>query len=430
MQAIILAAGKSTRFWPLSDRTHKSLIKIMGKPLILWTIESIKKSGINNIIIIQSKEKNIEKEIGDGRDFGVDIKYFIQEEQKGMGNAIMHAEELVKEDFFVINPNYVNIKDIIKKIIEKQKETNAKMILVGTKTNRPWDYGIIEINGNRVIKITEKPEKGKESSNIKVAGIYFLPKEFFDYYKKIKEHQYSFEDSLQLIIEENETKIVVIEKETNTLKYPWDIFSLKKEIMDSYIKEQNISGSAEIGRNVIIEGNVWIGENTRIYENAVIKGPCYIGNNCVIGNSSLIRKYSDIEDSVIIGAFSEISDTLIQERTHIHSGFFGDSILGKNCKIGAGTITANRRIDRKKIKVVVKGKRVNSGLDYLGAIIGNDSVLGISAGIMPGVMIGTNVVIGPHTQVRENIESNTKYYTESKGIKKENTNKDDKNNNI
>ncbi len=424
MQTIILAAGESTRFWPLSDKAHKSLVKIMGKPLILWTIESIKKSGINNIIIIQSKEKNIEKEIGDRKDFGVNIKYLVQEEQKGMGNAVIQAEELIKEDFFIINPNFVNIQDIIKKIIEKQKETNAKMVLVGTKTERPWDYGIIELNGDKVVKIIEKPEKGKEPSNIKVAGIYFLPKEFFDYYKKIKEHMYSYEDSLQLIIEENETRIILIEKETNTLKYPWDIFNLKKEIMDSYINGQNIAESTETGRNVIIEGNVWIGENTKIYENVVIKGPCYIGNNCVIGNSSIIRKYSDIEDNVIIGAFSEISNTLIQEGTHIHTGFFGDSIIGKNCRIGAGAIVANRRLDRKEIKVVVKGEEVNSGLDYLGAIIGNDTKLGISVGIMPGIMIGSNVVIGPQTQVKENIESNCTYYTEFKGIKKNNDNKD------
>lgn len=429
MQAIILAAGESSRFWPLSENNHKSLVKIMGKPLILWTIESIKKSGIDNIIIIQSKEKNIEKEIGDGKDFGVNIKYFIQEEQKGMGNAVVQAEGLIKEDFFVINPNYVNIEDIIKKIIKKQKETDAKMVLAGTKTNRPWDYGIIEVKEDKVMKIIEKPEKGKEPSNIKVVGIYFLPKEFFDYYKKIKEHMYSYEDSLQLIIEENETRIIVIEKETNTLKYPWDIFNLKKEIMDSYVKEQNISGSTKIGRNVIIEGNVWIGENTKIYENVVIKGPVYIGNNCVIGNSSLIRKYSNIEDDVMIGAFSEISNTLIQEGTHIHNGFFGDSIIGKNCRIGAGVIVANRRLDRKEIKVVVKEKEINSGLSYLGAIIGNDTILGISVGIMPGIMIGSNVVIGPQTQIKENIESNCTYYSEFKGIKK-NINDDNKNNNI
>ena len=62
MQAVILAAGQSSRFWPLNQR-HKSLIKIMGKPLIWYTIQGLKKAGIKETIIIQSPGKDIEEKL-------------------------------------------------------------------------------------------------------------------------------------------------------------------------------------------------------------------------------------------------------------------------------------------------------------------------------------------------------------------------------
>ena len=77
MQAVILAAGESLRFWPLNQR-HKSLLKIMGRPLIFYTIESLKKAGIKDIIIVQGPKKDIEEDLKN-YDLGIDIKYVIQE---------------------------------------------------------------------------------------------------------------------------------------------------------------------------------------------------------------------------------------------------------------------------------------------------------------------------------------------------------------
>lgn len=418
MQAIILAAGESSRFWPLSEGMHKSMVKVMGKPLIVWTIEEIKSAGISDIIVVQSHGSLIEKELGSGKEFGVEIKYVTQSEPGGMGNAVMQAENLIKDDFFVLNPNFVNVGHLLKGMSDKQKEAGAEMVLLGTNTNKPWNYGIAKVEGDKVKGMVEKPEKGKEPSSIKVVGIYLLPKDFFGHHRKIKEHTYSYEDALQLIMENNNARIIMADKDTATLKYPWDLFGITKEIMDSKLKEQHIAKTAQIGKNVIIEGNVWIGENVKIYENVVIKGPCYIGNNCVVGNSAIIRKYSNLEDNVMVGAHAEVSNAIIQEGTHMHSGFVGDSIIGKNCRIGAGIIIANRRMDKGEIKPVVKGKRVETKLTFLGTIIGHNVHAGISVGIMPGVLIGSNSVIGPQSHVRENVESDTVYYTKFEAVKK------------
>ena len=89
MQAVVLAAGQSSRFWPL-NRRHKSLIKIMGKPLIWYTIESLRKAGINDIIIVQNPSRDIEEEL---KNRDLNLKYIIQKEPKGAGNDLIQAEE-------------------------------------------------------------------------------------------------------------------------------------------------------------------------------------------------------------------------------------------------------------------------------------------------------------------------------------------------
>jgi len=427
-QAIILAAGESSRFWPLNQK-HKSLLRIMGKPLIWYTIESLKKAGIKEVIVVQGPKKDAEEELtphhpakagGTGQEncnLGINIKYVIQSEPKGMGNAAMCAQNLISDPFFVLHAHKVNAGEYIEPMIKKFKEIKAGLIFLGIKTDQPWLYGILKFEGDKIKGLIEKPEKGKEPSDIKVIGTYLLPPKFFEYYKRIPEHQYAFEESLDLYIKENGAEVAMVEREPTSYKYPWHLFEITKYLMDKYLKPK-IEKSAKIAKNVIIEGKVYIGENTRIFENAVIKGPCYIGDNCVIGNNTIVREYANLENNCLIGANAEVTRCIFQEDVHTHCGYFGDSIFGKGCRIGAGTITANVRIDRGEVKSVVKGEKISTGFKSLGVIMGENSKTGINCSLMPGVLIGSNSMIGPGSTVMENIEDGTTYFTEFKSIKK------------
>lgn len=423
MQAVILAAGQSSRFWPLNQQ-HKSLVKIMGKPLIWYTIEGLIKYGIKDIIIVQSSRKDIEAELKN-YNFGIDVKYVDQSEPKGMGDAILCAQNLIKDDFVVVNPYHFEIEEILKGTLAKYplKKKSIEMILFGIKTDRPWDYGVygMKIMNDLpyVTGIIEKPEKGKEPSDLRVVGIYILPLNFIaDYLRRVSEKQYSLEEAINLYLEENSNKTpdrpnltiaAILQKETPSLKYPWNLFSVETLLMNKHLK-QEISESAKIYKNVVIEGNVYIGKNAKIFEGAVIKGPCYIGDNCIIGNNTIIREYSNLENNVLVGALAEVARSIFQESVHCHSGYFGDSILADSCRIGAGTITANVRIDREEISAKIKGEKVKTGLKSLGAIIGERAKIGIHCSLMPGVLIGRESLIGPQSVVFKNIENNEVYF--------------------
>ncbi len=415
MQAVILAAGESSRFWPLNLR-HKSLLKIMGKPLILHTIESLEKAGIKDIVIVQGPQKDVEEELGNSLK-GVSISYMVQEKPLGMGNALSCAESLLEEQFFLLNAERVDAESYVKPMLEKYKSSGAKLILLGVQTATPWLFGVLDSLGDKVKNIVEKPAQGQEPSDIRVVGIYLLPKEILGYYQKVSERQYAFEDALALYMKEKDVRMVQTQEATPSLKYPWHLFDMAKFLMQN-LPSRTIK-TPKIAKNVVIEGDVYIGENTQIFENAVIKGPCYIGDNCVIGNNSLIRSYTNLENNVMIGTFSEVARSIFQEDVHAHSGFFGDSIFAKGCRIGAGSITANVRIDRGEISTAVKGEKVKTGLDSLGVVMGENSRTGIHCSLMPGVLIGSNCQIGPSTIVSENLPNDSIFYVKQEQIQKQ-----------
>jgi bifunctional UDP-N-acetylglucosamine pyrophosphorylase/glucosamine-1-phosphate N-acetyltransferase len=204
------------------------------------------------------------------------------------------------------------------------------------------------------------------------------------------------------------------------LHYPWEVLHFLEVMSRSVELKDHISNSAQIGLNVVIDGNVFIGDKAVIGDNTVIHGPCYIGAGCRIGASNVLRGPVNLEDEVVTSSFTELKNCCIQQGTHVHSGYFGDSVIGRNCRFGAGFVTANRRIDRGKIKSVVKGEEIDTGLTYLGMVVGDETKFGIGCGTMPGILVGSNCIIGPGTLVFENLEDGTSLFTESKTTKKKN----------
>jgi bifunctional UDP-N-acetylglucosamine pyrophosphorylase/glucosamine-1-phosphate N-acetyltransferase len=381
----------------------------MGKPIIYWNLKGAEEAGIKKVIIVQSPKKDVEEELKKFKFKKIKIKYVIQPKPFSTGNALWQARNFLKGYFFVLNADVLNSKEILKEMLKKIKK-ERKPCLAGQKTKTPWLFGMMELKGDRILKIVEKPKKGKEPSDIKVVGVYYLEPKYFYYYQKVKKNPHDLEDALSEYMKENEVKMALIKKkEEDTpafLKYPWHLFNLRKYLFDNFLKEK-IERGAKISKNVIVEGKVYVGKNAKILEGAIIKGPCYIGDGCFVGNNSLVRDYTDLEENVAIGAFCEVARSIFQKGVTTHSGYFGDSIIGEGTKIGAGTITSNVRLDRGEIFSEVKGEKLNTGLKSFGAVIGKNTFIGTKVNIMPGKFIGSNCTIFPNSLIKGNIKDNT-----------------------
>jgi len=416
LKTVILAGGTGKRVFPLAVNKPKPMFKILGKPLIEHVIETLKEAGLKDfIVVIGHNGEQIREYLTDGSNLGVNIDYTVQKEALGMANALETAEDLVEDNFFVVNADDIFESSLIKDMIKQFKKGNADIVLSCKPVEETWKFGIIRVEDDKVTDFVEKPLRGQEPSNLAVVGVYVLPKRIFDYYKKIPVSDHQYEDAIQKFIQDkNVVRAVSYDGFFAGYKYPWDLFTINKHLMDTCIKKQTIEDDVEISERTRIEGNVWIRRGTKILEGACIRSPCYIGANTFIGNNSLVWNYSSIGDNCVVGFSTEIKHSLIGDDCWFHLNYIGDSIISDNCLFGAGTITANFRFDENNIKLRIEGKKVDSDTDKLGAIVGDNCKTGINACLAPGVKIGPHSIIGPNVNLQTDLEPSKIIFVDEK----------------
>ena len=151
MKALILAGGRGKRLRPLTDKIPKSLIPINKKPLIQYSINYLKKFGINEIIICSGyKSKQIQNFLKKKKNFGCKIEYSVEKNPLGTAGAIKNAiKNLSDESFLVINGDIITNIDL-KKILKKPNTIAANEL----KTK----FGTMEIKNNKILKFNEKTD--------------------------------------------------------------------------------------------------------------------------------------------------------------------------------------------------------------------------------------------------------------------------------
>jgi len=377
------------------------MIPIAGKPIIEHLLEEVKEAGIDDFIfVVGYHDETIRDYFRNGERWDINLEYVTQKTQLGTADALRKAEGLVENKFLMLNGDTIVNAEDIKEVINN----GANIALGVIEVSNPWDYGVVETEGGRITEIHEK--MGEPISNLVNAGVYSLDEHIFEVLPKTdksKRGEFELTDSLQLLIESGEAIFWEKIEHWIDLSYPWDLLTVNEFL----IEKISPINRGELEENVIVEGNVSIGEGTVIKSGTYIEGPVFIGDNCVIGPNSYIRANTSIGDNCHIGNAVEVKNSVIMDGTKIpHLSYLGDSVIGSRCNLGAGTKIANLRFD--DAPVIVKG--VDTGRRKLGAIISDGVKTGINACIDAGTIIGNNTLIGPGAFASGNIEKNSRIY--------------------
>ena len=394
--ALILAAGKGTRMWPLTENIPKPLLPICGLPIIERQIQELKKVGVKKLyILIGYQMKELSDYLGEAKN-GIRIQYIVQEEQKGTGHAVNQAKNIIKGNFYCINGDLIVDSKNLERL--KEKENNLTMMVTNVKDGS--NFGVIESNNGRLISINEKGISGKSTIN---AGVFLFNEKIFDAINNIEKSirgEYELTDALQYI--SNDIHILEYQGFWKDIGAPWDLITANEKYIHN-LKNQ-IKGTVE--DNVVIKGNIHLEENSVIKSGTYIEGPVWIGKDCTIGPNSYLREGTVLCGGNKVGASTEIKNSILMKDTKApHHNYVGDSIVGENSNLGSGTKIANLRLDKKEIVVVHKGVKINTGRKKLGAIIGSNVNTGINTSINAGTILGNNIKIGPNALVSGTYES-------------------------
>jgi len=182
MKGLILAGGFGMRLQPLTAITNKHLLPVYDKPMVLYPLETLRNSGIFEIMIVCGKEHagHFMNFLGSGKDYGVKLSYSLQHGAGGIAEALGLAEDFADEGRLAVilgdNIFEDNFSEAVKKF---ENEKGVKVFL--KEVSNPEHFGVAEIRDNKIISIEEKPKKPK--SNYILTGFYLYDADVF---KKIK----------------------------------------------------------------------------------------------------------------------------------------------------------------------------------------------------------------------------------------------------
>jgi bifunctional UDP-N-acetylglucosamine pyrophosphorylase/glucosamine-1-phosphate N-acetyltransferase len=335
MKAIILAAGKSTRTYPLTLTKPKPLLKAANLALIEHNLDQLVDIVDEAIIIIGYKGDMIKKYLGN-RFESIKLRYVEQKKQLGTGHALMQAEEFVKgEKFIVMMGDDLYFRGDMRRCLRYDLAVLAKRV------ENYKDFGVFVNKGKRVLDIEEKPKKF--ISDLVNTAFYVFNDKIFDILRKIKKSprgEYELTEALRLLAADEDI-FSVESKVWLPIGYPWDLLEADQILRDVEVRQ---------GKNTKIKGEVI---------------DCTIGANCIIEG---FVKNSIIGDNVVIH-----KDSVVE-----------DSVIGDNVEF-RGTIKTGI-----KSQIKIKGKVIN--VENFGAAIG-DNVKMDDVFLQPGTLIwpGLNI---------------------------------------
>ncbi len=406
--AIILSAGKGKRFKSLKP---KFLHEISGKQLIQFNLNAIQKiKQIKKTFVILSKAN---------KKYLNHDNIFVQNPLNGTGGAFKQFYKYNnKFDYFLLSLADTPIFDfkILSNFLSKGVKDRIDVSVLTQNVKNPKGYGRIIKENNTFISINEENQCSKNEKLIKEinTGIFLISKKAAMNLKFIKKNKHNNEfyitDLVNICFNKNLKTNTFLNNSTvisgvNTLNElnKLEILSqdfIKKKLIDNGVRIMNpetvyIESDVSISPGVVIESHVVIKKNVSIKKNSIIKSFSYIenstvGSNCSIGPYARIRPEVVIDDEVKIGNFVEIKKSKLSKGVKVnHLSYIGDSSVGTNSNIGAGTITCNY-----------------DGKNKLKCKIGNNTFIGSNSSIVAPVEIGNKAYIAAGSVITKSIPNN------------------------
>lgn len=383
MKAVVLAAGEGSRLRPLTNRRPKPMLPVGNKPLLESVIESIAAAGVDEIVLVVGYHRErIQTYFGDGRQWDIKITYAVQEKQLGTGHALLQAESYIGTDFIAMNGDRYIEPAVIENLIDDHRRTGAAG-LATTRVETPSRFGVVELDGQTVTDILEKPVPGTTTSEQINAGVYVFGPEIFAAIRQTESYgELALTETLRNYTKTHPLRAIPYDGLWGDVSHPWDLLWLNGYVLDRQesLRESTSTGSAHVASTAAVQENVMLGEDVTVGSGAVVLRGTSVGENATIGANAVVG------DSVVF------PDATIEPGAVV-----------RNCIVGSNaTIGPNSTIEGGVTDVTI-GEVVHRDVTF-GGLVGDNTRMGGNVTVMPGAIIGEGVTAESGTTVRERIE--------------------------
>jgi mannose-1-phosphate guanylyltransferase/phosphomannomutase len=421
MKAVVMAGGEGARLRPLTIKSPKPMMPLIGKPVMEHILALLQRHSITEVIVtIQYLGQNIQEYFGDGSQLGMHITYSVEETPLGTAGSVKNAESLLQEPFIVISGDALTDYDLSTAIaFHTHKKSLATLILAHVAN--PLEFGVVITNSEgHITQFLEKPSWGEVFSDTINTGIYVLDPKIFSYFEKNKAFDFS-QDLFPIMLKQGDPMYGFIANGywcdvgnlSEYLRANADILLGKvampistRQIRNGIWCEENVT----IHPSAVIYGSVYIGHGTEIKSDAHIYGPTVIGAESIIDEHAEIER-SVLQDHVYIGMHTKVRGSIIgrsscmKERVLTYEG----TVIGDNCLVQEGAVLQSN------VKIW-PGKTIETGATITNSIVwgalgrktifSRDGVSGlINIDLTPefaaklGAAFGANLPKGSHVSI-------------------------------
>jgi glucose-1-phosphate thymidylyltransferase len=332
LKGLILSGGAGTRLRPITHTSAKQLVPVANKPVLFYGIEALVEAGIREIGVIIAPEtgEEIKQAAGDGSRFGAAITYIEQEAPLGLAHALLTAEDYLGQSPFVMYLGDNLLRDGIVELVEVFRKSDPEALILLTHVDDPSSYGVAELNGDRVIRLVEKPKD--PPSDLALVGVYMFGPAIFKAAHSITPSargELEITDAIDTLIDSGgRVEPHVVHgwwKDTGRLE---DMLDANRLVLEDI--ERRIDG--ELDEASKVEGRVVIEKGAKL-ERSVVRGPAVIGAGTRI-TDSYIGPYTAIDTDVLITG-SEVEHSIVLAGSSIRDLYarMEASLLGRDVHV-------------------------------------------------------------------------------------------------
>lgn len=249
MKAIILSAGYGKRLRPYTNIYQKSMMLILGRPLLEYIIEGLIYAGFRHLIIVVGyRKEQVIKYFNNGNKWGIKIEYVEQKILNGTGGALLTCESLIQDSHFFLTWGDILVPyEIYKKVFDLFKKEKYDFILVTNYTEDPYKGGVVYCKDDFLINILEKPSRGKSKSNLNNCGIFILSRDIFEILRTLKPSkrgEIELTEALMNGVNSRNWKIRIIKMEKNQFRGDFGDINIYEEfykdptLLDKLLKKE------------------------------------------------------------------------------------------------------------------------------------------------------------------------------------------------